>query len=217
MSQPLPDRDRRLRRRPQARARATRQRILRAAEDRFGALGYEGASMTAIAARAGVGVGTLYHHFPDKHRLLLELIDDWGDRALTERRPERDADRFLGDDPRAAIQKSLRSDYERLRSEGDLWLVFLGLADRDAEVRRRFRRIERVSTHRMAELLEAGQRRGLVRREMDPLSAAFLIRRAVDMAATEVLVRESEELDPERVLEELTEMICRYILEERRL
>ncbi len=215
MSSPVRALPSRARRRGQARARVTRERILRAAEERFAAQGYEGAAITAIAERAGVGVGTLYHHFPEKRSLLLELIEDWGDRALAERRPEQDAERFFGTDPRESIRRTLRGDYERLRREGDIWLVFLGLADRDAEVRRRFRRVERESTQRMADLLAVGQRRGFVRGDLDALSAAFLIRRAVDMAATEVLVRESEELDPERVLEELTEMICRYILQER--
>ena len=204
----------RSRRRPQARAVATRRRILRAAEARLAEEGYEGASMTGIARAAGIGVGTLYHHFADKRALLLELVDDWGDRALARRHTEREMEAFLGSDPRAAIRESLRRDYERLRTRGDVWLVFLDLADRDPEVRRRFRRIERMSTERTAELIEFGQRRGLLRRDMDALSAAFLIRRAVDMAAAEVLVRESEDLEPERVLEELTEMITRYIHEE---
>ena len=94
--------------------------------------------------------------------------------------------------------------------------MWLALADRDPEVRRRFRRVEEAWIARTRELIEFGQKRGLLRRDVDALSAAFLIRRAVDMAATEVLVRESESLDPERVLEELTEMICRYILEDPR-
>src|ERR1700710_2491173 len=35
--------------------------------------GGESASMTAIAKRAGVGVGTLYRHFPTREALILEL------------------------------------------------------------------------------------------------------------------------------------------------
>ena len=45
------------------------ERILDAARDLFAEVGYE-ASMEQIAARAGVGVGTLYRRFPNKEDLL---------------------------------------------------------------------------------------------------------------------------------------------------
>ena len=45
------------------------ERILDAARDLFAEAGYE-ASMEQIAARAGVGVGTLYRRFPNKEDLL---------------------------------------------------------------------------------------------------------------------------------------------------
>jgi len=50
-------------RRSQARGFATQRRMLDAAEDLFTRSGYEGASMADVAGRAGVGVGTLYHHY----------------------------------------------------------------------------------------------------------------------------------------------------------
>ena len=49
-------------------ARRNRERVLQAARDAFGASGY-GVSMDEIAARAGVGPGTVYRHFPDKKAL----------------------------------------------------------------------------------------------------------------------------------------------------
>ena len=59
-------------RRPQARGRATRARLLEAAEKLFTRQGYEGSSIGDVALGAGEGVGTVYHHFPDKRALLLE-------------------------------------------------------------------------------------------------------------------------------------------------
>ena len=87
-------------RRPQARGIATRRRLLDAAEELLARNGYQATSMAQIAAAGGVGVGTLYHHFPDKHALLLALVDDWGDRELEGRRQEARFERYLGDDPR---------------------------------------------------------------------------------------------------------------------
>jgi AcrR family transcriptional regulator len=54
-------------------ARRNRERILAAAREVFGQYGAE-AQMDEIARRAGVGVGTLYRHFPTKDDLVGELI-----------------------------------------------------------------------------------------------------------------------------------------------
>ena len=56
-------------------------RILVAARDVFAEIGYE-ASMEQIAARAGVGVGTLYRRFPNKEILLNAVVDAARDQAL---------------------------------------------------------------------------------------------------------------------------------------
>jgi AcrR family transcriptional regulator len=54
-------------------ARRNRERIIEAARDVFANQG-AGAQMDDIAATAGVGVGTVYRHFPDKHALMGELV-----------------------------------------------------------------------------------------------------------------------------------------------
>jgi AcrR family transcriptional regulator len=188
--------------------------VLRAAEDLFVRQGYDGTSIADIAGRARVGVGTLYHHFEDKREVLLELIDVWGDRESTARRTELDFEAFLGNDARAAIGGFLRQAYDRLRKQPSLYLVVLGLADRDAEVQRRYRRIAQLSIERWQGLIAYGQRRGLCRADVHAASAALLIHHAIDMAATQVLVRDLVDPEPEHVLRELTNMICRYVLEE---
>ena len=50
-------------------ARRNRERILAAAREVFGAKGQE-AQMDDVAAQAGVGVGTVYRHFPTKTALM---------------------------------------------------------------------------------------------------------------------------------------------------
>ena len=54
---------------------ATAQRILEAARELFAEHGFD-AQMEQIASRAGVGVGTVYRHFPNKCDLLEALIQD---------------------------------------------------------------------------------------------------------------------------------------------
>ena len=59
----------------------TRERILAAAEDVFGEMGYEQASVTAITQAAGVAQGTFYVYFPSKHAAFVELIKDFASRV----------------------------------------------------------------------------------------------------------------------------------------
>jgi len=55
-------------RRPRADALRNRERVLEAAKTVFSAGGAE-ASLEAVARRAGVGIGTLYRHFPTREAL----------------------------------------------------------------------------------------------------------------------------------------------------
>jgi AcrR family transcriptional regulator len=200
--------------RPQARGVATRRRVLSAAESLFSRRGYEATGMADVAGRAGIGVGTLYHHFPDKRALLLALIDDWGDRELQHRRSHHSIERFLGENARAAFGEDLRRSYERLRREGGFYLVLLELAERDSDARQRLNRINQIADERLRDVLALGQSRGVIRAGIDPLAASVLVRRSIEAAATEVFVHRMTDPDPERVLEGLTDMICRYIFHE---
>jgi AcrR family transcriptional regulator len=56
-------------------ARRNREKVLEAARERFALQGLE-AQMDDIARAAGVGVGTVYRHFPTKEDLLQALADD---------------------------------------------------------------------------------------------------------------------------------------------
>ncbi len=59
-------------RRPRADAQRNRERVLEAAEHLFAAMGLA-AQTDDVAREAGVGVGTVYRHFPTK-RLLVEAV-----------------------------------------------------------------------------------------------------------------------------------------------
>lgn len=59
---------------PSAPPAPTRDRLLHAAREVIEAGGYGGASVLAIADRAGVASGTLYRHFPSKADLFVEVF-----------------------------------------------------------------------------------------------------------------------------------------------
>ena len=62
----------------QRRARQTRQRILDATLELLEESGIEKISTNLIASRAGVNIASLYKYFPDKHAILHELAQSFG-------------------------------------------------------------------------------------------------------------------------------------------
>jgi AcrR family transcriptional regulator len=88
-------------------ARRNRARIIESARQVFGESGAE-AQIDDVARRAGVGVGTVYRHFPTKEALMIELV--------------RQKFRVLGDNAREALDR-----------EGDPFEVFADLLRRNAE------------------------------------------------------------------------------------
>ena len=81
----------------QARSIATRARLLASAVDALVADGYAGASTTSIAKRAQVSQGALFKHFPSKHALLgealqqlfTELVEEFRQKLVRDARPDR--------------------------------------------------------------------------------------------------------------------------------
>src|SRR5919106_4426704 len=66
----------------EARRLATRERIVAAALDRVAGGGYASAGVQAVAADAGVAVGTVYRHFPSKGDLFAEVFRRASQREL---------------------------------------------------------------------------------------------------------------------------------------
>lgn len=54
-----------------------REAILEAALELFGEYGFHGTAVPQIAARAGVGAGTIYRHFDSKEALVNALYQQW--------------------------------------------------------------------------------------------------------------------------------------------
>jgi AcrR family transcriptional regulator len=82
----------------------TRRRLLEAGTAAFAEIGLHGITTARIARRAGVGTGTFYLHFPDKHALFEEIVF----AALAELRARQD---------RAAAERAPGTDELRARTE----------------------------------------------------------------------------------------------------
>src|SRR4051794_32759884 len=108
-------------------ARRNRERIMAAAGELFGRRGNE-AQMEEIAAHAGLGLGTLYRHFPGKQALLTAMVrarvDAMADLArAAERVPDADE----------AFQTIVRSYLDAASGDAAFQLAVMGSRDIDWE------------------------------------------------------------------------------------
>lgn len=97
----------------------TRGDILDAARDLFAAHGYEGASLRAIAARAGVDTGLIRHFFGNKQSLFAATV---ADRTVI---PERMAAALLG--PRETVGARVADAYFALWEDDETRSILMGL------------------------------------------------------------------------------------------
>jgi AcrR family transcriptional regulator len=88
-------------RKPRADAARNRERLLETAADIFGAGGPD-ASLEAVAKRAGLGIGTLYRHFPTREALFeavyrreVDQLSDLAERLAYEVEPVEALRRWL--------------------------------------------------------------------------------------------------------------------------
>ena len=199
-------------RRTQARGVVTRQRLLAAALELFSRDGFAGVSRADVAKKAGYGMSTVYHHFRDTRDMLLQLIDEWGKTMPIRRRAAFDVEVALGGETKRATHDYLRRTYEELRKGPSFYRVVLAEAERDPEVGRHYEATRRATTAWITELARNGQSTGMLRKDCEPEAAAFLLNHVMESTLAELV---SQRVDPElreRVLTELGDMICRYLL-----
>ena len=95
-------------------AARNRQRILAAAEEIFSGNG-KAVPIDVVAERAGLGIGTLYRHFPTKEALFCAIVIDRFERLVRELQPIREAD-----DPAGALRLFIGKLVEQFALKKDL-------------------------------------------------------------------------------------------------
>jgi AcrR family transcriptional regulator len=151
------------------RGRRSRARILAAARDLFTEHGFDGATLRAIAARAGMGASSIYRHIRSKEEL---LVDDLAARQEEAWR------RFRASDDRARPTRdrvlAFFAEQHRLLSEdADLTTIALrALTHPEARVARRVLALHDRTIGLLVEILQIGRVRGDLARETDLLLAA---------------------------------------------
>ncbi|QUQ64146.1 TetR/AcrR family transcriptional regulator [Kutzneria sp. CA-103260] len=147
-------------RRPRRDALENLDRILRAAREVFAAEGTE-VSIEAVAARSGLGLGTIYRHFANKDALITDL-----------------ARRLLTDAVELAETHAASGDPAALT--GYLWDVSRLLAGQPGIIRRSWKfpgsdELTDRSRQAQARLVAQAQAAGLIRRDLSPEDVAVTL------------------------------------------
>jgi AcrR family transcriptional regulator len=202
---------RRVRTPQQARSRQTRDRIVAAAIAAFEAQGYDDTTTAAIARRAGIGVGTLYAYFPDKRKLILEILDGTAramcDMVVEALAPEIWRAGSPRDHVRAAIEAVVGS---RLISPGIqriLWERHL----KDPEFRDANLAIEHRVRAAMEALFAALAAEGRLH-PVDAHAAAYVVHASIEWVASRLVLGEAD-VKRQDVVEAATDMVTRYLFE----
>jgi AcrR family transcriptional regulator len=134
-------------------ARRNYEKVLAAAREAF-AKGGESTALEEIARRAGVGIGTLYRHFPSRQALLEALYVDEVEEVC------RSAAELDGEDPWEALNSWFERFIAYLATKRALAHELLNYLDHDASLFR----VCRASLFDAAEpLLQRAQEAGVVR------------------------------------------------------
>ena len=151
------------------RGRKSRARILAAARDLFHEHGFDGATLRAIAARAGMGASSIYRHIRTKEEL---LIDDLAARQEEAWR------RFRASDDKSLPTRervlAFFAEQHRLLSEDpDFTTIALrALTHPEARVAKRVLALHDRTIGLLAEILLRGRVRGDLARDADVMIGA---------------------------------------------
>jgi AcrR family transcriptional regulator len=197
--------------RPQTRGQRTHERLLLAAGPLFARKGYEGTSIGDVARAAGVGVGTVYHHFRDKRALLLDLLERYEGASLLSDEPVGALGvAFEEDDVRAAVLALIRVSAELRRKHPSLYPIAQDLGRRDPEVAECCERIGRKHREWIRIGIEHGQALGRVPRDLDATASAFVLNQLFQSAISGIA--EGPEIEAEPRIRALAQMVCASLL-----
>ena len=149
-------------------ARRNRERILQSARAAFAESGAD-AQIDDVARHAGVGVGTVYRHFPTKQALLTELVRQTF-RLFTERAR---AALEAGGEPFALIEGLLRRIAETAAGDAGVQYALASSAAQAARSEAQAEQDELIAV--IAELTGRARRAGTIRPGIEATDIAMLI------------------------------------------
>lgn len=184
-----------------ARGRATRQALLDAAEEVFGELSYDRASVSEITRRAGVAQGTFYVYFPDKKAAFTELV------------------KVLNHDMRTTIARAIEGLTDRLEMERTGFRAFFDYVSRHRALYKLVREAEFVDYdiyrwhydtlgERYVRGIKEAIADGQLRADLDPVTAANILMGIAELTGS-YWVLDKGIPPPDEVLDQIMAFVSR--------
>jgi len=184
----------------------TRERLLHAAFQEIYRSGFRGTDLETILDTAGVTKGALYHHFDSKEALGYALVDEVILGVIREKwfRPLQNSENPI--DALIDVVQSTSLLPEHIRCGCPLNNLAQEMSPLDEGFRKRLAKIFRQWHDEVATALREGQRRGVVRSDVDPDDAAIFL-----MAANEGIWSLAKNSQDVRVLQSGIRSMIRYL------
>jgi AcrR family transcriptional regulator len=138
-------------------AKRNRERILVAAAEVFGAKGQD-AQMDDVAAQAGVGVGTVYRHFPTKSALMGALVAQKFAQFAANAREGLEIE-----DPWEAFATTFRRNAELMAGDAGVQYVLMNIPDLLEYIAPEKAELDEVTS----KLIRRGKRAGVLRKDFE--------------------------------------------------
>lgn len=197
----------------QKRAMETKQKIIEAAEALFAEKGYHKTNALEIAARAGVATGSFYGYFNNKKEVLVEVIRNFyahaSEKVLNACREQvydNNTDNYR--EGKALVHFMIQALYATHDINPALHRELVAMVLLDREIEEINREEERKVIATMTALLDSYRDHVRVK---DIEAAAVLLYRVSEEIIHRIRITGAE-LDDTRMLAELEDMICRYLL-----
>lgn len=152
-----------------------RQKIIEVARRIFARHGYDGASISMIAAEAGLSKAALYHHFKNKEAIYRVSSRTGMDELLTQ---VQEALESVGSAPVDRLRAYMRASADRFGQNQDSWMsgsaIFWGIHS-DA-TRSEVLQVRDSYEGLLKQIVKEGIESGVFRSDLDPsLSSKFLL------------------------------------------
>lgn len=194
------------RKRPrQARSKATVDTILDATTRVLVKQGFDGLSTNAVAATAGVSIGSLYQYFPNKEALVLALVERHVEEMNAAILAEltRVAKLPLAEAARCVVELTIRAH----AIDPDLHRVLTEQVPRIGKLAR-LREVDEIC-HRMVAGLLAARRDEIAIR--DPDLSAFILVSTIESVVHRAALLYPQRLRDPRLVDETTLLVTRYL------
>ena len=154
------------------RGRRSRARIREAARALFRERGFDGATLRAIAERAGMGASSIYRHVQSKEELLIEELAEMQEEAWTRFRAHDDRDRPTAE----RLRDFFDVQHDLLVADRDLTTIALRATTKtEARVAKRVLQLYDRTIGLLMEILQRGRQKHHLAKDVDVLETARVL------------------------------------------